>query len=150
MSWDGGMMHAGGLTDDDVYAAMAAATAHSQAAAEVHRARCRRDRLHRVEGVGVVRRRGGFAGAELDGLHDLKILAGRRRLVLAVVTVEAEDSELRRAQHVRRRVLLAGAEDDAAADEQHQPFSRQPHAQGADSDRGRRGCEERKKSASLL
>ena len=38
MSWDGGMMQ-GGLTDDDVYAAMAAATAHSQAAAEVHRAR---------------------------------------------------------------------------------------------------------------
>ena len=35
MSWDGGMMQ-GGLTDDDVYAAMAAATAHSQAAAEVH------------------------------------------------------------------------------------------------------------------
>ena len=37
MSWDGGMMSGGGLTDDDVYAAMAAATAHSQAAAEVHR-----------------------------------------------------------------------------------------------------------------
>ena len=84
MSWDGNNM-AQGLTDDDVYAAMAAAT------------------------------------------------AGRRRPVLAVLAVEAEDPELRRAQHVRRRVLLAGAEDDAAADEQHQPFSRQPHAQGADS-----------------
>ena len=34
MSWDGNKM-GGGLTDDDVYAAMAAATAHSQAAAEV-------------------------------------------------------------------------------------------------------------------
>ena len=31
MSWDG-VMNGGGLTDDDVYAAMAAATAHSQAA----------------------------------------------------------------------------------------------------------------------
>ena len=42
MSWDG-VMNGGGLTDDDVYAAMAAATAHSQAAAEVHRARRRHD-----------------------------------------------------------------------------------------------------------
>ena len=31
-----GGMDGGGLSDDDVYAAMAAATAHSQAAAEVH------------------------------------------------------------------------------------------------------------------
>ena len=37
MSWDG-VMNGGGLTDDDVYAAMAAATAHSQAAAEAARA----------------------------------------------------------------------------------------------------------------
>jgi len=100
MSWDG-VAGCGGLTDDDVYAAMAAATAHSQAAAEVRR-------------------------AQLDRLHDLKILAGRRRILLTVVAVEAEDPELRRAQHVRRGVLPAGAEDDAAADEQHQPFSRQP------------------------
>ena len=70
--------------------------------------------------------------------------------MLAVFAVEAEDLELRRAQHVRRGVLLAGAEDDAAADEQHQPFSRQPHAQRADSVREGRRCEERKKSSSLL
>ena len=57
MSWDG-VAGGGGLTDDDVYAAMAAATAHSQAAAEVWRR--------------------GFASAELDGLHDSKVLAGRR------------------------------------------------------------------------
>ena len=70
--------------------------------------------------------------------------------MLAVLAVEAEDLELRRAQHVRRGVLPAGAEDDAAADEQHQPFrvsrTRKPvPASGWPS-----LCEERKKSPSLL
>ena len=78
MSWDGGMMSGGGLTDDDVYAAMAAATAHSQAAAEVHRAPRRQDAPVTCHPANFARAVLDLLTRALDRLHDGKILAGRR------------------------------------------------------------------------